>query len=241
MEPDQNGSHAGHHSREGQHPNRPTDSKTAEGAEDPSRWPSSLSDAQLAELAGLRNPPPLGEARYRHLATVFFCVSFALFLAIPILMWIAMPIWKSLAAGELPGVSQFILMVPLIALITAGVFCAIMGYLLISAAGAETRRVLPRQDAFLLNQLLMHEKEKGIDQYILLSSLSGITGVFTKIGFTGLPLATMALTLILIALSIYNEKFLQMAQLTLGAFIGSFVERRQTLPPRESAKPVAGA
>ena len=50
--------------------------------------------------------------------------------------------------------------------------------------------VLPPQDRKLLEDLIRDGNEKGIDQYVRLSSLSGTTGAATKLGLTGLPLAT---------------------------------------------------
>ena len=63
-----------------------------------------------------------------------------------------------------------------------------------------------------------------IDQYVRLSSLAKFTGTFTQLGLTGLPLATIALTLFFALLSIFKPDFLDLTKLTLGAFIGSFVQ-----------------
>jgi hypothetical protein len=61
---------------------------------------------------------------------------------------------------------------------------------------------------------------------VRLSSLSGATGTATKLGLTGLPLATVGLTIFFSAISIFGAQgFLDLAKLTLGAFIGSFVQR----------------
>jgi hypothetical protein len=86
--------------------------------------------------------------------------------------------------------------------------------------------VLPPQDRKVLQDLIRDGNEKGIDQYIRLSSLSGMRGAATKLGLTGLPLATMSLTILFSALVILGiDGFLDLAILTLGAFIGSFVQR----------------
>jgi hypothetical protein len=59
-----------------------------------------------------------------------------------------------------------------------------------------------------------------------LSSLSGTTGTATKLGLTGLPLATVGLTIFFSVIAIFGvDGFLDLAKLTLGAFIGSFVQR----------------
>ncbi|MEM7770807.1 MAG: hypothetical protein AAF327_09875, partial [Cyanobacteria bacterium P01_A01_bin.37] len=81
-----------------------------------------------------------------------------------------------------------------------------------------------RVNTISCNQLCKRSKE-AINQYVILSSLSGFTGTFQKIGFSGLPLATSALTLVFCALSFTNDEFMELAKLTLGAFIGSFVQR----------------
>ena len=74
--------------------------------------------------------------------------------------------------------------------------------------------------------LIRDGNEKGIDQYVRLSNLSGTTGAATKLGLTGLPLATASLTIFFSALAIFGiNGFLDLTKLTLGAFIGSFVQR----------------
>ena len=75
-------------------------------------------------------------------------------------------------------------------------------------------------------------KTESIDQYVRLCSLSGFTGTFTKLGLTGLPLTTVALTLIFAALALLptdpesQKSFFDLTKLMLGAFIGSFVQRQ---------------
>ena len=118
-----------------------------------------------------------------------------------------------------------IFLVPIVLLIAA-VLCSLIGYSLLKAAGTAYKEVIPHQDYELLSSLLKAKPDKGIDQYVRLSSLTGLTGVFTKIGLTGLPLATISLTLIFSALSIFSDQFFDLAKLTLGAFIGSYVQKR---------------
>ena len=91
------------------------------------------------------------------------------------------------------------------------------------------RIVIPPADRALLEQLIRDGNDKGIDQYVRLSSLSGTTGTATKLGLTGLPLATVGLTVFFAVIAIFKvEGFLDLAKLTLGAFIGSFVQRNVT-------------
>jgi hypothetical protein len=46
------------------------------------------------------------------------------------------------------------------------------------------------------------------------------------LGLTGLPLATIGLTLFFSLLAIQYPNFMDLAKLTLGAFIGSFVQKQ---------------
>lgn len=120
---------------------------------------------------------------------------------------------------------------PAIIMFLSAIICAVVGYNLLSAAGAATKEVIPRNDYELLSALVAEEKEKGIDLYVRLNSLSGPTGFFTKIGITGLPLATIALSLIFTLLGLTQTtgtKLFDLANLTLGAFLGSYVQRQVT-------------
>lgn len=120
------------------------------------------------------------------------------------------------------------IMAPLFMGISA-VICTIVGIRLLRAAGAVSQQVIPPQDFALLAPAIRDGNEKAISEYIRLSSLSGITGTFTKVGLTGLPLATIILTITLSFLGVFNAKFFDLAQLTLGAFIGSYVQKRSEL------------
>jgi hypothetical protein len=69
-----------------------------------------------------------------------------------------------------------------------------------------------------------------------------MSGNFTKLGITGLPLTTVLLTLIFSLISLMpiptqrGDNFLDLAKLTLGAFIGSFVQRQVEQRRQESAQ-----
>lgn len=105
----------------------------------------------------------------------------------------------------------------------------IAGHRLVSASGANSDIVIPPQDYALLAPLVANSKSDAVDIYVKLSSLRGVTGFFTKLGLTGLPLATISLTLIFSILALapgQQTNFLDLAKLTLGAFIGSFVQRQ---------------
>jgi hypothetical protein len=135
-----------------------------------------------------------------------------------------------------------------ISLVLIALFAASLGRRLLTTVQLAQARTIPSDDLELIRQAVMDGKSEPIDQYVRLRSLSGIAGNFTKIGLTGLPLTTVFLTLVfsLIALlPIAQAKdFLDLAKLTLGAFIGSFVQRQveqrqqqSLLPPGTPRKP----
>jgi hypothetical protein len=119
--------------------------------------------------------------------------------------------------------------------IVAPVVIAIVAVLfalrLFSRAGSMTSEVIRLSDRDLLTPLIKEANKDAIGEYIRLASLSGFTGTFQYLGFTGLPLATVALTLILLAIALWvdddelKKGVFDMAKLTLGAFLGSFVQR----------------
>ncbi len=108
----------------------------------------------------------------------------------------------------------------------SGIFLAVIGIRMLGSAGRGEPSIIISEDRELLEPLISSAKKDAIQQYVVLASLSGFTGAFQKIGFTGLPLATVVLTLIFSALSFFDEpQFLELAKLTTGAFIGSFVQK----------------
>jgi len=104
-------------------------------------------------------------------------------------------------------------------------FLGFLGIRLLGAAGKGSPEVIPPEDRKLLEPLISAANHDAIREYVILASLAGFTGTFQKVGFSGLPLATVTLTLIFSALSFVEEEFLELAKLTLGAFIGSFVQK----------------
>jgi hypothetical protein len=115
--------------------------------------------------------------------------------------------------------------------IFVGIACAFFALRLFSKAGSLTSQVIRPEDRRLLEPLICEPKREAISEYIRLASLSGFSGTFTKLGFTGLPLATVVLTLLLLGISVSpvdeetRKGVFDMAKLTLGAFLGSFVQR----------------
>ena len=127
---------------------------------------------------------------------------------------------------EMLGRVMSVFLAPFMILLS-GAICSYVGIRLLKAAGIVTKRVIPVEDYHLLSSAIEKGNEKAISEYIRLSSLSSVTGTFTRMGLTGLPLATILLTIFLSLLGYYNQKFLDLAQLTLGAFIGSYVQKQQ--------------
>ena len=107
----------------------------------------------------------------------------------------------------------------------SGVICAVIGIRLLKSSGAVTSYIIAPHDYPVLGPAISSGNEAAVTQFIRLSSLSGVTGTFTKIGLTGLPLATIFLTIFLALLGLANAQFFDLAKLTLGAFLGSFVQR----------------
>jgi hypothetical protein len=129
--------------------------------------------------------------------------------------------WQTLVAAQFD----------VIAMVLIGVLVAFLALRLFSKAGSLTSEVIREKDRDLLTPLISGANKEAIGEYIRLASLSGFTGTFQYLGFTGLPLATVALTLILLAIALWvdddelKKGVFDMAKLTLGAFLGSFVQR----------------
>ncbi|MGD0103701.1 MAG: hypothetical protein ABSC06_06650 [Rhodopila sp.] len=121
----------------------------------------------------------------------------------------------------------------------AAIILLLIGFRVAAGGFAAPAVVIPENDRKLLEQLIRDQNEKGIDQYVRLSSLGGAAGTATQLGLTGLPLATIGLTVFFSALAVMKvDGFLDLAKLTLGAFIGSFVQRnvsgeRAAAPPKD--------
>lgn len=112
----------------------------------------------------------------------------------------------------------------------ASVTALIMGNRLLRQVGINEQNTIPERDRDLVAEALKQGNEDVVRLYIQLRSLTGFTGGFTKLGLTGLPLTTVALTVFFSLLSFspgtVGTNFLDLAKLTLGAFIGSFVQRQ---------------
>ena len=132
--------------------------------------------------------------------------------------------------------SLFALNFGIILTFICGLISIFIGYVLLDRAGGIGRETIPEQDIELIERLenLKRSEKGGVGSYVILSSLAGATGFFTKIGITGLPLATIALTLIFGTLAILNisnetasNRLFDFANLTLGAFLASYVQKKE--------------
>lgn len=116
-----------------------------------------------------------------------------------------------------------------IVLLLIGVVTALLGLRLLTTTQASIARTIPQDDYPLISQAVIDGKSDAIDQYVRLRSLGGWAGTFTKLGITVLPLVTVFLTMVFSFISLLplnnSTNFLDLAKLTLGAFIGSFVQR----------------
>jgi hypothetical protein len=138
---------------------------------------------------------------------------------------------KNIQIGENFWQTLIVAHFEIIAIVLIGVLVAFIALRLFSKAGSLTSEVIRERDRSLLTPLIASANKEAIGEYIRLASLSGFTGTFQYLGFTGLPLATVGLTLILLAISLWvdddelKKGVFDMAKLTLGAFLGSFVQR----------------
>ena len=205
--------------------------------------------------AGPRAIPPLPQevepTRYLAIGGYFFlAISGGNFVATGFLAYLARTTLVPLTYRDQTVVALLYTNLPATITLLVGCISAAIGWLLLRSAGTARREVIPRQDAALLYQLLLEKNEPALNNYVKLASLSGFVGLCTKLGIGGLPLATIALTILFaIAGAISGEaSFIDFAKLTLGAFIGSYVQRQRvdftsstptnSSPPNPSAGPL---
>jgi len=119
---------------------------------------------------------------------------------------------------------------PEMILCAIGVFSATLGVSLLRSAGAASipppGPIINPNEWKTLEPEVLKGSEDVVTQYVRLRSLTGFTGVFTKLGLQGLPLATIGLTIFFSLMFLRKQEYLDLAKLTLGAFIGSFVQKQ---------------
>jgi hypothetical protein len=117
-----------------------------------------------------------------------------------------------------------------ISLLFIAIVAAMLGKGMLMSVQMASAATIPNEDLHLVRQAVLEGKCEPIDQYVRLRALSGISGNFTNLGVTGLPLTTVFLTLVFSAIALLpgnaQAAFLDLVKLTLGAFIGSFVQGR---------------
>lgn len=157
---------------------------------------------------------------------VFLILSVAAFVVAMFLFWISEMNRQDNMKSPLMLASFY----PELILCSIGVFGALLGVSLLRAAGAASipppGPVVSPGEWATLGPEVKAGREDPISQYVRLRSLTGFPGLFTKLGLTGLPLATIALTIFFSLMFYGSESFLDLAKLTLGAFIGSFVQKQ---------------
>jgi hypothetical protein len=143
-------------------------------------------------------------------------------------------------ASDKPSIYDYI---PELLGCSVGVFAALLGVKLIRAGGVSASDPLPvvNPKEWAVLSAAVNNRDDPVGEYIRLSSLTGATGFFRKLDLAGLPLATIALTIFFAFLEVFfpDRKFIELTQLTLGAFIGSFVQKQvttQNLRPNQGGR-----
>jgi len=129
-----------------------------------------------------------------------------------------------------------------------------LGGLLLHSVRLAGKEVVPKEV-----KALLEKPQSSVDDYVKLSGLIGGTAFFRKLEFTGMRLATILMTFVLCLLSIgsyllngYGRTgqtemipkevatgFFDLAKLTLGAFIGSFVTKGRAPEEAPATRPPA--
>lgn len=199
---------------------------------------SDSSDAVFREIGLSRFKRPFNEktaSTLNRAGLIFMAVSGAILITLTYILY------KISTTGAIAAMARFendrdllnhylyIFSGPLL-LFLASLMAASIGYALMRAAGTATKQVVNPEDMDLVALLLANNKQSFIDDFVRLSSLAGFTGMFTKVGLYGLPLATIVLTIIFTVLAMImtanQQSLFDLAKLTLGAFIGSYVQRQ---------------
>jgi hypothetical protein len=121
----------------------------------------------------------------------------------------------------------------------------------IYSSESTVKDVIPPNDRPMIEAIIKNGNDEALGMYIKICSLYGFTCNITKLGLSGLPLLTVALTLLFTTLAavLWSQphtsdpsvkidmiaNIMDLAKLTLGAFIGSFVQR--AVSERAEARP----
>lgn len=179
--------------------------------------------------------PPAGAAPFAGRVFIFSSVLSLAAIVLMIIEPLVSPVFgfKPIASEDPKTLTDLMIRKSdLFLLFIVAAFCAVVGRSLVTYVPLSSIRTIPEDDFSLVSDAVREGKPEPIDQYVRLRSLTGFAGSFQKLGITGLPLTTVALTLIFSIISVTFERgaseqpFLDLAKLTLGAFIGSFVQRQ---------------
>ena len=167
--------------------------------------------------------PPADPAT-RANALIYYGALGFIYIACVIFVFTAFRLYNSTVKVE-NGLRNFY---PELLLCAIAVFVALLGVSLLRSVGLAAvvpGPVINPGEWELLAPEVKDGKDEAVSQYIRLRSLTGFTGTFTKLGLTGLPLATIGLTIFFALMDSYSTDpaHMDLAKLTLGAFIGSFV------------------
>ena len=153
-------------------------------------------------------------------------ISFALALG-----WLAGPLVLATVGRDFPVYPAYVALFAALAIL--------LGFGLLRSVRLGRTEVVPQEDRVFLAPAIQQASDP-IEAYTRLAGLIGITGVFRKLEFSGMPLATIIMTLVFCILSLVTAGlkryfpeipdqlatgFFDLAKLTLGAFIGSFVTK----------------
>ncbi len=115
-------------------------------------------------------------------------------------------------------------------LLIAGGLSAVAGFLCLDASNPSAPELMPPHDRRDLIEEISKGNTAAIELYLRLRNIRGVSGFFQKLGLSGLPIATIFITLVFTILAVNtagktSETLFDLAKLTIGAFIGSFVTR----------------
>ena len=164
------------------------------------------------------------------IACVLLCVSM---LCIVIVMWkVIFPNIEIKPRVDTEGYFEWVMFnySPSIFGLGASIIIAVVAIVLLWSTKLFITEIIPEKDREMLVDALSKGNKESVYLYIHLSSLRGFTGTFTQLGISGLPLATVSMTVFFCSLSLVvgdgsgneNRELMDLAKLTLGAFIGSF-------------------
>jgi hypothetical protein len=129
-------------------------------------------------------------------------------------------------------------------LLIAGGLSAVAGFLCLDASNPSAPELMPPHDRRDLIEEISKGNTAAIELYLRLRNIRGVAGFFQKLGLSGLPIATIFVTLVFTILAVNtagktSETLFDLAKLTIGAFIGSFVTRPGSKddPPKPSQPP----